>query len=252
MSAGSDHAALTPEQRSAALQGLKPLIPFGGHPFLSYVLTSVADAGIEHVTIVVRAGADPIRQAYEGAAMRRLRLDFAVQAEPLGSAHALLAAEQAVGGDDFILLNADNDYPVAALAALRALHAPGLVGFARDGLLRGNVTADRLSGYAVLDVSEDGMLRGIREKPPLEDTERADVRMSMTCWRFDARIFDACRAVARSARGEYELPDAVNLAIRRGAVAWRVLPFNGPVLDLSCAEDVPAVAAQLEGRSVDL
>ena len=35
----------------------------------------------------------------------------------------------------------------------------------------------------------------------------------MNCWRFDARIFDACRDVPRSARGELELPEAVGLAV---------------------------------------
>ncbi|MGH9411728.1 MAG: hypothetical protein ACRD1V_20015 [Vicinamibacterales bacterium] len=65
----------------------------------------------------------------------------------------------------------------------------------------------------------------------------------MNLWRFDSRIFDACRDVPRSARGEFELPEAVGVAVARG-VRFRVLPARGPVLDLSRRTDL----AELERR----
>lgn len=66
----------------------------------------------------------------------------------------------------------------------------------------------------------------------------------MNCWRFDARIFDACRDVPRSARGEYELPEAVGLAAARG-VRFKAVPARGPVLDLSRRADAADVAERL-------
>ena len=51
----------------------------------------------------------------------------------------------------------------------------------------------------------------------------------MNVWRFDERIFAACRDVERSPRGEFELPEAVRLAIQRG-VRFAVVPAQGPVL----------------------
>jgi glucose-1-phosphate thymidylyltransferase len=68
----------------------------------------------------------------------------------------------------------------------------------------------------------------------------------MNCWRFDARIFDACRDVPRSARGEHELPEAVGLAVRRG-VRFRAVPAAGPVLDLSRRADAADVERRLAG-----
>ena len=65
----------------------------------------------------------------------------------------------------------------------------------------------------------------------------------MNLWRFDARIFAVCRDVPRSARGEYELPEAVGLAVARG-MRFRAVPARGPVLDLSRRAD----AAELERR----
>ena len=68
----------------------------------------------------------------------------------------------------------------------------------------------------------------------------------MNCWRFDSRIFGACRDVPRSVRGEFELPEAVGLAVRRG-VPFRAIPAVGPVLDLSRRADTTDVATRLVG-----
>jgi dTDP-glucose pyrophosphorylase len=65
----------------------------------------------------------------------------------------------------------------------------------------------------------------------------------MNCRRFDYRIFEACRDVPRSSRGELELPAAVALALERG-VPFKVVTARGPVLDLSQRAD----AAELERR----
>jgi glucose-1-phosphate thymidylyltransferase len=69
----------------------------------------------------------------------------------------------------------------------------------------------------------------------------------MNCWRFDSRIFEACRTVPPSSRGELELPAAVALAITEGGVRFRVLPATGPVLDLSRRADAADLSHRLAG-----
>jgi dTDP-glucose pyrophosphorylase len=239
-------------QREMAARGLKPLIPFGGAPFIAYILTALADAGYCDVCVVLPPGDDdPVRAWIDSAHTHRLRLHVAVQDEPLGTAHALLAAEAFTAGGDIALINADNDYPVAALTALRSLTGPGLIGFTRTGLLRGNITAERLQGFALVDVDDAGFLRSIIEKPSGRQIRmRGDAALfSMTCWRFDAGIFEACRAAGPSVRGEIELPDAVRGSIASGT-RYEVLIADAPVLDLSRREDVDAVAQSLLGRDV--
>jgi dTDP-glucose pyrophosphorylase len=238
-------------QAEMAKRGLKPLIPFAGAPFIAYVLTALADAGFTDVCVVVSPGDDPVRAWIAAARASRLRLHAAVQEEPLGTAHALLAAEPFAGGRDIALVNADNDYPVAALAALRSLPGHGLVGFSRAGLLRGNITAERLQGYALVDVDTAGSLRNIIEKPSAAQIHatRDTALFSMTCWRFGPDIFDACRSIRPSTRGELELPDAVRSSMATGA-RYEVVTVDAPVLDLSRREDIPAVARSLRGRSV--
>ena len=145
-------------------------------------------------------------------------------------------------------MNADNLYPVEALGTLASLDEPGLPAFDRDDLVgTSNIPAERIRAFALIDVDADGYLRRIIEKPDgdhLLQSERSAV--SMNCWRFDVRIFDACRDVPRSARGEFEIPEAVGLAVARG-VRFRTFPAKGPVLDLSRRADALDVANRLAG-----
>jgi hypothetical protein len=101
-------------------------------------------------------------------------------------------------------------------------------------------------------VQSFALLRGRRRrarglsKPADADarSRRADAR-DMNCWRLTAAS-SACRDVEPSPRGEFELPLAVGLALRRG-VQFRAVPARGPVLDLSRRADTAEVARRLRG-----
>jgi dTDP-glucose pyrophosphorylase len=240
---------LTAAQQRAAEAGLKALMPIDGRPFLDYVLGSLADAGLQRIGIVVGPGdADPVRQHYASVATR-MSLDFVVQPEARGTADAVLAAERWAEGAPFLALNADNLYPVPVLRDLVALDEPGLPVFDRDDLIASsNIPAERVQTFALLEVDDRGILTRIVEKPSDADMPAPGEAMlvSMNCWRFDSRIFPACRDVGPSPRGELELPLAVMLAVQRG-VSFRAVPARGPVLDLSRRADTAEVARRLRG-----
>lgn len=240
---------LTDEQATMAAAGLKGMMPFGGRPFLDYVLRAIADAGGTEVCLVVAPEHGLIRDYYtRQRPPARLRLAFAVQEEPRGTADAVLAAQPFAGTEPFIVMNADNYYPDAVLRALVDLDGPGLPAFSRQGLLRDAlIEPRRVRDYAVLRIAADGTLEDIVEKP--DDAVVAalgdEFFVSMNCWRFDARIFEACRRVTPSPRGELELPGAVRLAVREMRLRFRTFPVDAAVLDLSHRSDVPAVARRL-------
>jgi dTDP-glucose pyrophosphorylase len=256
MRAPDPSARLTPEQQRIADAGLKAMIPLNGRPFLDYILSSLADAGIRDVALVVAPEHDALRRYYESdAPPSRVHVGFVVQDHALGTANAVLAAERWVQGEPFLTMNADNLYPVDALAALAALAEPGLPAFDPDDLVRSsNIPPERLRSFAYLDVDDRGYLRGIVEKPAENSWPPPGGRplkggsYSMNCWRFDERIFQACREVPRSARGEFEIPEAVGVAVRRG-VPFKTFPARGPVLDLSTRADAADVARRLAGIS---
>ncbi|MCU0649325.1 MAG: sugar phosphate nucleotidyltransferase [Gemmatimonadaceae bacterium] len=251
---GSD--VLSAEQARAAAGGAKALMPIADasgreRPFLDWILSGLADAGISNVVLVVAPDHTGLRTYYDGLGRpARVTLSYAVQEEPLGTANAALAVERVVP-ERFLVMNGDNLYPRSALEAL--VHATGTACIAFDGatLVReGNIPADRLRAFARLDVGADGFLTGITEKPDDVDVTRLDWPVSMNVWAFTHEVFAACRRVPRSTRGEYELPQAVDLAVRNGTLAVRAIPVSAPVLDLSGRGDVASVAARLRAMAV--
>jgi glucose-1-phosphate thymidylyltransferase len=232
-----------------AEHGIKGMIPID-RPFLDYCISALADAGCAKVCLVIGPEHRIIREYYEALATRRVSISFAVQQQPLGTADAVCAAIDFVGHDSFVVVNSDNYYPAEALNLLRRLDANGVVGFERRALIEnGNIDEDRLRGYAVLHLNDKGELERIEEKPPSVDTTAL---ISMNSWSFTPTIFAACTAIPPSARGEYEIPSAVQYAIDHMGEHFRVVPFHGGVLDLSMRSDIESVAQRLRGCTVRL
>jgi len=248
---GEGDASLSPEQRAAAATGSKGMMPLGARPFLDYVLSALADAGITDVVLVIGPEHDQLREYFDVTSPpERVRVHFAIQQEPRGTADAVLSARGVVNDAPFLVLNSDNYYPVAAYSALADLGASGLIGFEAETLVReGGIEPERVLKYALVDATDDGWLRAIREKPAADDplALRAERWVSMNVWSFTPVIFEACARIRPSARGELEIQDAVTLAMNELGERFRVLPMRAGVLDLSSRADVALVASRLAG-----
>lgn len=240
-------AHLTGAQAAAADSGIKAMIPIK-RPFLDYVLSGLADAGYRNVCLIIGPEHNEIREYFEKKSPpRRTRVSFAIQQEPRGSANAMLAAEAFAGSDEFLMVNSDNYYPQSALRGLRILGEPGVALFPRDALIaKGNIPAERVRAYAICEVSADGYLASIVEKPAdTGEISRDDALISMNIWRFGRDIFDACRAAPLSSRGEYELPGAVAESLRAKHARYKAMRCEDGVLDLSQRTDIESVVQAL-------
>lgn len=245
----TESATLSADQIEAAAGGAKGMMPLFSRPFLDYVISALADAGIVDVTLVIGPEHDAIRHYYTVTSPpQRVTVHFAVQAEPKGTADAVYAARTAVRAAPFLTLNSDNYYPVEAYRSLAAIGGAGLVAFEAEALVRdGGIEPERVLRYALVDADEEGWLREIREKPSPDDplARRAERWVSMNLWSFTPRIFEACARIRPSPRGELELADAVMFAIRELGERFRVLEMRAGVLDLSSRADVAFVASRL-------
>lgn len=244
-----DASGLTTAQAAAADAGLKAMMPVG-RPLIDHILSALADAGVTEACVVIGPEHDTVREYFAAPTPRRVRVRFAVQERPLGTADALGAAESAVVSERFLVINGDNYYPAEVLARLAGMDEPSVAAFARAPLIAdGLMPAERIARFALLEVAGDGYLRRIVEKPDARALDRLgpDAPVSMNCWLFDGRIFEACRVVEASARGELELPLAVQRAIDERVMRIRAVHLAAPVLDLSAREDVAAVSARLQG-----
>jgi len=233
---------------------MKAMIPVG-RPFLDYVLSGLADVGFQQACLVIGPEHEAVREYYASTIRpERIQVAFAIQEEPLGTANAVLAAEEFAGADEFLVINSDNYYPAEALSLIQSLGQPGTVLFPAEALVRdSNVPKERILAFAYCVVDGNEFLTDIVEKPDAVVAAKlgAEKLISMNCWRFGRDIFTACRDVSMSSRGEYELPQAVRLAIQQGAKFKVAICCRG-VLDLSRRSDIATVAARLRNVQVRL
>ena len=258
MRSADGSAVLSDAQRRLAESGIKAMVPVAGRPFLDFVLSALADAGITDVCLVIGPEHDLIREHYTRTSPpQRVRVSFAVQQEALGTANAVLAAERFAGLDPFLVLNGDNYYATEVFASLAALDGPGLPAFSRDALVRlSNFDADRVRSFALLQLDANGDLRDIIEKPDEAAYQRVGIEenapISMNVWRFGPSIFRACREIKPSVRGEFELPEAVRYALHTMNERFRTVRTESGVLDLSRQGDIRDVEERLKDVAVRL
>jgi glucose-1-phosphate thymidylyltransferase len=260
MRAADPGARVDAAQQKAADAGAKGLMPMASgladdalaaeqpRAFLDYIISALADAGISDVCLIIGAEHAQIRDYIDRLELTRVRIHFAIQAQPLGTADAVLVGENFAAGDNVLVVNSDNYYPVHTLRALQQLGGAGVGAFEREALVRlSNIDAERVARYSVIAVDQHGYLERIIEKPDADawSTIGGEVLVGMNSWSLPPEIYDACRSIAPSARGELELPTAAQYARDQLGVPFRVLVFYDGVLDLSRRADIESVARAL-------
>jgi len=189
----------------------KVLHPVAGQSLLAHVLAA-APKGVGTALAVV-VGPDHGAVTEE---VGRLRTDAAifVQRERLGTAHAVLAAREAIarGADDLLVVFGDT--PLISAATFARLRAPLKNGAALAVL--GFRAADP-TGYGRLLVEGDQLV-AIREHADASPGERAIGLCNAGVMAFDGR--KALQVIEKignaNAKGEYYLPDAVAIVRQSG------------------------------------
>jgi glucose-1-phosphate thymidylyltransferase len=226
-------------------------------PFLDYVIGALADAGFKKICLVIGPGTEfnSIREYYNSIKAERVTISYAIQEEPKGTADAVAAAREFAENDAFAVLNSDNYYPSDAISLLRKIDTCGTIAFERNALIEcGNIPLDRISKYALLEPDDEYFLKRIIEKPSEEYmlSLRGEVYISMNCWRFSRSIFEACRSIKPSVRGEYEIASAVEYAMNNLGEKFRMIPVRLGVLDMTGRSDIKSVDSVLRGKEVNL
>ena len=87
----------------------KQLVPVANKPVLFYGIEAMAQAGIKEVGIIIAPETGPEIEAAAGDGARfGVRITYVVQDEPAGLAHAVLTAEEFLGGSPFVMYLGDN------------------------------------------------------------------------------------------------------------------------------------------------
>lgn len=206
----------------------KVLHPVAGRPMLSYVLEAVESAGADRVVVVAGFGLEAVR------AVVGEKAEVVCQEEQLGTAHALLQAEEKLRDRRGEILVVCGDTPL-----LNGRVLADLVTFHRDTGAKATVLTTRMedpTGYGRVIRGEDGLVRRIVEQKDASPAEQAvdEVNTGVYCFAVEG-LFDALRRIGRENRqGEYYLTDIVSLYVSEGRpVASWVAPDPAVVMGIN-------------------
>jgi glucose-1-phosphate thymidylyltransferase len=184
----------------------KQLVPVANKPVLFYGIEALVDAGVTEIGIIIAPETgDEIREAAGDGSAFGAEITYIVQDKPAGLAHAVLTAEEFIGGLPFVMYLGDN---------LLADGLRGLVSTFReeepDALILLTPVDDPQS-YGVAELDGERIVRLV-EKPKDPPSNLALVGVYL----FAPPIFEAARALEPSWRGELEITEAIQSLIEEG------------------------------------
>lgn len=192
----------------------KVLHRVGGRPMLAHVLAAAKEAGAGRSIAVIGFGAESVEAEIGPAA------EFAVQAEQLGTGHAVLQAKAALIGYRGTVMVLCGDTPLLTAAMLRSLYE----GHRRSGAAATVLTARMPdpAGYGRVIRDGDGRVLRIVEQKDASATELAvnEINTGIYCFECE-QLFAALAGVTCDNRqGEYYLTDVIGLLAGQGAKVW--------------------------------
>ncbi len=204
----------------------KPTISVANRPLIHYAVDNLRQAGVEHIGVVVGTATEvSIRETL--ADISGVRFEYILQDPPKGLAHAVKVSRPFLGEEPFVMYLSDNLFEHGVRSFVDAFDPAAGVNAV---LALVPVPDPRALGVAVV---ENGRITRLVEKPAVPPSNLAVAGVYV----FDSRIHEVIDGLEPSARGEYEITDAIQRLIERG---HQVAPVQveGWWKDTGKAEDI--------------
>ncbi len=205
----------------------KAMAPVAGKPIVARVLETLIQNGIDDFVLLISPDDQEIIPYFQANFAPPITIQFVVQPERLGMANALSLAAPYLHGA-FVMSACDNLVPASHVAELLSTHE--------------NRQANATLSLMAIDIAKasstgiiewhDGLIQRIVEKPK---PEAAPSNISsLPLYVFSPKILAYLPQVQLSARGEYELQDAIQLLIDRdGHVTGVLTPSRVQLTNMS-------------------
>lgn len=183
----------------------KPLLPIANRMTLAYAFDQLTDCGIREIAVVVGENEVAMREALGDGSDFGVSLTFVRQPDPRGLAHAVGFAEEFVAGDDFVLYLGDAIYGQPL--------KPHVDRFRESGCANLNLVkpVDDPRRFGVANTDGERIVKLV-EKPAEPESNLAMAGMYV----FGPQIWSVLPELQPSARGEYEITDAIQMLVDRG------------------------------------
>ena len=185
----------------------KVLQPIAGRPLLAHVLDAARALSPRRTVVVHGHGGEQVRAAFAGEAV-----EWVLQAEQLGTGHAVRQALPRLDGDGEVLI-LYGDVPLVRPASLQRLAEAG-----RDGLAVMTAELDDPSGYGRVLRNQAGGVERIVEEKDASSAERGVREINAGFMALGAgRLREWLGRIGnRNSQKEYYLTDLVGLAVNDG------------------------------------
>lgn len=207
----------------------KVMLPLANKPILEHLLNEMRLAGIRDFIFIVGYHDEQVRNHFGDGSKWDVTIQYCNQRMQAGTADALKMAEGLVD-EPFLLSNGDSIFSHEEIKKL----------IQRDTSAIAVMPVENPSGYGIVETS-NGYLSRIYEKPDKPPSNLASTGLYL----FTPAIFSAVSRIQRSPRGEYELPDAIQLMISSGQIIevheisqwmdfsypWDLLSANEKIID---------------------
>jgi len=184
----------------------KHLIEVFKKPFLTYLLDNLFQAGFKELILVVGYKSERVKEFLKEYGHNVIIVDqFKILGKKeYGTACSLKCVESIIGKEDFLMVYGDNLYSVKDLQSFKREDSYNWVA---------GIFHQKPEKYGVLKV-ENQFLKEVVEKPK----NFVGNLINTGLYKFRPEIFKKIYEIRPSERGEYELPDAINLLAKEKKV----------------------------------
>ncbi|WP_240377889.1 bifunctional UDP-N-acetylglucosamine diphosphorylase/glucosamine-1-phosphate N-acetyltransferase GlmU [Bacillus piscicola] len=200
----------------------KVLHPVCGKPMVEHVADQVERAGLSEAVTVIGHGADAVKE------LLGTRVSYAFQEEQLGTGHAVMQAENILGGKQGVTVVLCGDTPLIRAETIQALMSHHESTGASASIL--TAKAEDPTGYGRIIRDDNGHVTSIVEHKDAKMDEREIKEINTGTYCFDNQeLFSALRKVGNeNAQGEYYLPDVIGILKKEGktVTAWQTPDFS--------------------------
>lgn len=183
----------------------KPLLPLANKPTLGYAFDRLKEMGITDICIVVGEMGPQMKEFLGDGSQYGISLSYVTQTEPKGLAHAVGFARDFVAAEPFVLYLGDAVYGEGFEKHARR--------FEESGCANLNIVkpVPDPSRFGVANVDGERIVKLV-EKPKEPESNLAMAGLYF----FGPQIWSVLPDLQPSARGEYEITDAIQMLVDRG------------------------------------
>ncbi len=220
----------------------KVLVPVCGRPMIDYVLDALLEGGIDEIVVVVGYRSEDVRAALA----ERDGLKFALQAEQLGTGHAVMSCREVLSVHEGPVMVIAGDGPMMQSVSVAKLLAE-YEGSSAACVL-GTIYTENPTGLGRIVRDRDGEFTAIVEEKDADDEQRRISEVNMSYYVFHCPDLLATLESLRcdNAQGEYYITDVPGL-LKAAGKPVQALPVLQPceAMGVNTLQDLEAVEERM-------